>query len=388
MQYRICVLTGTRAEYGLLRRLLLKMKDDPEIELHLAVTGSHLSPHFGNTQNEISQDGFIFDRLPIPMEGDSNAAMARSAGAATIAFAAYLDQLCPDIAVLLGDRYEAFAFAAAAYMLLIPIAHISGGDVTEGALDDGFRHCITKFSALHFPGCMESARRVIQMGEAPERVFTVGDPGVENCLNTPLWSRERLQQDLRFPWGGKSYGVVTFHPVTQEQGSAATQLRELIRALEEQPDMGFLITLANADAGGGIINEIWKQEAGRHENWLLRSSLGMVRYLSAVKYAKVVIGNSSSGIVEAPVLATPTVDIGDRQKGRMRAESVIHCEPEWKAVSDAIRQAISESFQTLARCVVSPFESGNTSGEILRVIKEALSRGLCAKKTFYDLPIS
>ena len=385
--YKVCVVTGTRAEYGLLRPLLIKLNDHDSIDLQLVVTGSHLSEQFGNTQKEIQEDGFLdYVKLPIPIEDDSKEGMAFSTGAALQKFAELFSKQKPDLLVVLGDRFEIFAVAAAAHMIGIPTAHISGGDVTEGAVDDVIRHCITKISVLHFPGCEQSRKRIIQMGEQPEAVFNVGEPGVENCLKRELMSRDALADNLQFPYINRDYSVVTFHPVTMENNTAERQMQELISAMEEITDMAYIVTLANADAGGRMINEIWMREGKKHPNWLIVPSLGVLRYLSAVKYAKLVVGNSSSGVVEAPSMKTPTINIGDRQKGRMMADSVICCEPKREDIVKVMKTALTDAFQEKAKHIKSPFGDGSTSEQIMEHILKFLHRERTThEKKFYDI---
>ena len=385
--YKVCVVTGTRAEYGLLRPLLIKLNGHDSIDLQLVVTGSHLSEQFGNTQKEIQEDGFLeYIKLPIPIEDDSKEGMAFSTGVALQKFAELFSEQKPDLLVVLGDRFEIFAVTAAAHMIGIPTAHISGGDVTEGAVDDVIRHCITKMSVLHFPGCEQSRKRIIQMGEQPEAVFNVGEPGVENCLKRELMSRDALADNLEFPYIKRDYSVVTFHPVTMENNTAESQMQELINAMEEIPDMAYIVTLANADAGGRMINEIWGREGKKHTNWLIVPSLGVLRYLSAVKYAKLVVGNSSSGVVEAPSMQTPTINIGDRQKGRMMADSVICCKPKREDIVRAMNIALTDDFQEKAKHIQSPFGDGSTSEQIMEhILKFLHSERLSQEKKFYDI---
>ena len=349
VQFKICVVTGTRAEYGLLRNLLLKLRDTENVKLDLVVTGSHLSDQFGNTQEEIVKDGFDdYIRIAIPLEDDSKEGMAVSTGIAVQKFAELFRGYKPDIIIVLGDRFEILAAVIAAHIIGISVAHIAGGDVTEGAVDDAIRHCITKMSQLHFPGCEQSAKRIVQMGEEPDRVFNVGEPGVENCLNLKLMSRNELSENLNFAINCHDYSVVTFHPVTMENNTAIEQVYQLIYAMDDQKGMFYIITMANADAGGRVINEIWQKEGKKRENWLVVPSLGVLRYLSAVKYAKLVIGNSSSGVIEVPALGTPTINIGDRQKGRMMAESVIQCDPAQDQITLAIQKGMTPEFQKTA----------------------------------------
>lgn len=389
MIYNVCVVTGSRAEYGLLRSLLFKLRDDTDISLQLVVTGSHLSNAFGNTYGEIEHDGFkIYSRVVIPLEGDSKVEMAKATGFALSAFAECFNNIRPDILVLLGDRYEIFAAAAAAAILGIEIAHISGGDVTEGALDDTFRHCITKMSLLHFPGCKQSAERIIQLGENPERVFNVGEPGVENCLSVTPMSIAELQSHIDFDIAEKPFSIVTFHPATKEEEPADAQVYELIAALERFPDMNFIITKANADAGSRAINKIWDDQKEAHPNWSVVPSLGAECYISAIKYAELVIGNSSSGLVEAPAMKKPTVNIGNRQKGRMMADSIICCKPTAEDIVYAINRALSPEFKSVAANVGSPFAVEHTSQRIFDVIKNHLATGRYnSKKEFYDLKV-
>ena len=385
----ITIITSTRAEYGLLRSVIQKVAAAQDLQLQLVVTGAHLCARFGNTVQEIEADGLpIAARLPIFEEENPNEPVALTIARNITVFDGYFAAHRPDAVLLLGDRFEIFAVATAAAARHIPIAHISGGDVTEGAVDDAIRHSVTKMSTLHFPGCEQSRRRIIQMGESPERVFNVGEPGVENCLNTPLLSVEELSESLQFDLTAGPYSVVTFHPVTLEDNTAERQLHELIAAMDVFPAMSYIVTLAKADAGGRAINAIWQAEGVSRKNWLVVPSLGMRRYLSALKGAEMALGNSSSGIVEAPAMHIPTVNIGDRQKGRMRAESVIDCPPEREAVTAAMKKAMTPEFKAVAANTDSPFGDGRTSkkilSELLRFLRSAPHN---TKKTFYDLPV-
>lgn len=387
VQFKICVVTGTRAEYGLLRNLLLKLHDTENVKLDLVVTGSHLSDQFGNTQEEIVKDGFDdYIRIAIPLEDDSKEGMAVSTGIAVQKFAELFKGYKPDIIIVLGDRFEILAAVIAAHIIGISVAHIAGGDVTEGAVDDAIRHCITKMSQLHFPGCEQSAKRIVQMGEEPDRVFNVGEPGVENCLNLKLMSRNELSENLNFAINCHDYSVVTFHPVTMESNTAIEQVYQLIHAMDDQKGMFYIITMANADAGGRVINEIWQKEGKKRENWLVVPSLGVLRYLSAVKYAKLVIGNSSSGVIEVPALGTPTINIGDRQKGRMMAESVIQCDPAQDQINLAIQKGMTPEFQKMAKNIKSPFGDGTTSSQIVQIVLDYLRhKNETNEKHFFDI---
>lgn len=387
MKHKICVVTGTRADYGLLRELLLRLKANKNVELILAVTGSHLSKAFGNTQDEIIQDGFeSFYKIPIPMDDDSKGGMAAATGEALCRFADFFTHTTVDLLVVLGDRYEILSAVIAASMCGIPVAHISGGDITEGAIDDSIRHCITKMSQIHFPGCEQSRMRIIQMGENPDRVFNVGEPGVENALRMKLLTRDELANSISFDGILRDYIIVTFHPVTLENNTGIEQTKELIKAMNAIPEMSYIVTLANADAGGRAINDIWIAEGKKHANWLVIPSLGVRRYLSAMKYCSVVLGNSSSGIVEAPSMKVPTVNIGDRQKGRMQADSVINCNPKADEIVTSIYKALTREFHSLLPNIISPFGDGSTSSQIERHIIDFLNeKNDSLKKHFYDI---
>lgn len=390
MTYHVCVATGTRAEYGVLRGLLLRLKNNEQIHLDLLVTGSHLSDLFGNTQQEITDDGFDqYAAIPIPIEDDTKGGMAKAVGAALYKYAEYFERNAPDLVIVLGDRYEILSVVIAARMLGIPVAHISGGDVTEGVIDDSIRHSITKMSQIHFPGCEQSRLRIIQMGEQPDTVFNVGELGVENCLKMELMGREELAADIAFGGILQDYAVVTFHSVTMENNTGVQQVRELIRAMDFFPNMNYVVTMANADAGGRSINEVWAEEGKRRDNWIVVPSLGARRYLSTVKYAQLVIGNSSSGLIEAPLMGVPTVNIGDRQKGRMLAPSVITCASEYADIIESCKIALGDNFKLRAKKHVSPFGDGHTSELIERHIMTFLKKGEKSfKKPFYDISMN
>lgn len=388
MGHSICVVTGTRSEFGLLCPLLERLREEPVVDLRLAVTGSHLSQSFGQTLSEIEAAGFSsYEKIPVLSDGDSQADMAQVTGRALSAFADYFSRCRPELLVVLGDRYEIFAAAAAAALLGIPIAHICGGETTEGAVDEFLRHSITKMSLLHFTGCEAYRRRVIQLGEAPERVFNVGEPGLENALHLAVLTSEDLWADLGFPRPDRPYAVVTFHPVTLELETGEDQLRQLIQAMDAFPQMDYIITLANADAGGRAINRIWEEEGASRRNWLVVPSLGAKRYVSALRTAEFVLGNSSSGIIEAPAFHIPTVNIGDRQKGRIMAESVLCCPPEAPAIESAMRKAMTPEYRAAIARMDNPFGDGHTSERILSVLLRFLDSPVKSlKKTFYDIP--
>lgn len=387
MSYRVCVVSGSRAEYDLLRPVITRLIQETEVECDVVITGSHLGELFGNTQNYIMNDGIpIAAKIEIPLDFDGKADMARSTGATVIAFADYFETHSYDMLVLLGDRFEIYGAAIAASMIGIPIAHLFGGDTTEGAVDEFIRHGITKMSYLHFSSCEEYRRRVIQLGENPNRVFNVGSLGVENCLQLPLLSFEALQKELNFSMDIGRYAVVTFHPVTLENATMQQQMNELIKAMNSFGDFKYIVTKSNADAGGRLINDIWEHEAEKHDNWLLASSLGAVKYISALKYSAFMLGNSSSGISEAPSMKIPTVNIGDRQKGRVMADSLICCEPNCEDIVMAMTKAVSPEFKEIANKTISPFGDGNTSEKMVTEIMRALRQGnINIKKAFYDI---
>ncbi len=386
--YTVCVVTATRAEYGLLRPLLYRLRDCNKVDLRLVVTGTHLIERFGNTQTEIIADGFSnYEAVSLPLEDDSKRGMAVATGVATQKFALLFAAMQPNVVVVLGDRFEMLGVATAAHLQGIPIAHLCGGDVTEGAVDDAIRHCLTKLSYLHFAGCAQSAQRIIQLGEDPSRVFNVGEPGIENCLNMDLLDAADLAKQYDFAGFLGDYCVVTFHPVTMENNTGAEQLSSLIRAMDSFPNMSYVITKANADAGGRQINDLWDKEAATRSNWLVVTSLGMLRYISSVKHAKLVLGNSSSGLVEAPAFGVPTINIGDRQKGRMMAQSVICCEPTASSICSAMARGLSQEFRDSIRTMDLPFGDGTTSQQVMDAIVAFLKTHTGAtEKKFYDLP--
>jgi len=382
---KICVVTSTRADYGILRPLISSLDKIKSIDLRIVVTGMHLCDEHGNTCKEIENDGFsVHKKIEIQLSSDSRSAMTKSMGMVLISFADYFTEHTPDLLILLGDRYEIMAVACAAMNQNIPIAHLHGGETTEGAVDEFFRHSITKMSSLHFTSCEVYRKRVIQLGEQPDSVFNVGALGVENIMKTPLLSLEGLSESINFTIESGRYCVVTFHPVTLES-NAEEQLRELISAIDNFPDMCYIITGANSDAEGRLINKLWKEYADNHKNCLFVNSLGMIRYLSALKYCAAMIGNSSSGILEAPAVKIPTIDIGNRQKGRIRADSVIHCEPRRADIIKAMEKAFSSECREICKTTVNPYGDGNTSELIVKIITDKLESGISMKKKFYDI---
>ena len=389
MKKKICVLTGTRAEYGQLKPLILKLKKEPLFDVRVVVTGSHLSSEFGFTYKEIELDNILIDKkIDMLLSGDSASAVSKSMGLAMIGFADYFETVKPDLLILLGDRYETIAVALTAMNERIPVAHLHGGELTEGAIDDCIRHAITKLSYLHFTSNEVYKNRVIQLGESPERVYCVGATGIENIMNETLLAKIELEKSLNFSLE-KPYAVITFHPTTLENSTAKHQIKELLAAIESYQYMKFIFTKANADAEGRLINEVIDNYVDTHENAISVTSLGMRRYLSALKYSTMVIGNSSSGLVEAPTFGIPTVNIGARQKGRLQASSVINCEPNAISIKQAIDKALTAEFRRVAKEAINPYGDGNTSEKIVEVIKEyVLGEKINLKKKFYDCEVN
>jgi GDP/UDP-N,N'-diacetylbacillosamine 2-epimerase (hydrolysing) len=374
------LVTATRAEYGILRPLIFRLREEKEIALQVLVTGTHLSEKYGDTQREIEQDGVrIFRRIPILEDGNTACDISFTMANAIRGFAEYFRDEKPDMLIVLGDRTEILGVCCAAMNERIPIAHLHGGELTEGAVDDCVRHAITKMSYLHFPAAEAYRKRIIQMGESPERVFNVGALGVENILNTPLLEEEELRGQIGIP-AGRKYAVVTFHPVTLEQETAREQAGALIKAMRSERAYFYLITKANADAGGEIVNQCLQDFARGNESVRLVASLGMKRYLSAVKYSAFVLGNSSSGVIEAPALGVPTVNIGDRQRGRLMAETVIPCGNRTEEIVAAIRRAAATG-----HTVSTLYGTGHTSEKIVGILKQFLfDKKIDLKKSFYD----
>lgn len=384
---KICVVTGTRAEYGILKPLMYRICDDNECDLKLVATGMHLSPEFGLTYQEIEKDGFfISEKNEMLLSSDTPSGIVKSVGLGVIGFADIWRRVNPDIVVLLGDRYEIFAAAQSAMICRIPIAHIHGGELTEGAVDDAIRHSITKMSQLHFASTQEYRNRIIQMGEHPDRVFCVGSLGVENILKQKLLTICELEKQINFKLD-KPFVIVTYHPVTLEDDPLAQNFKNLLQALAEMKEYKIIFTKANSDADGRIINQLIDEYVSIHnENSAAYASLGMLRYLSALKYCDIVIGNSSSGIIEAPSFHIPTVNIGNRQKGRIKADTVIDCGNEKIQILQAIEQAEKMKKEFAKHRVKNPYEGTGPSKEILTVIKSYLNGNkLTMKKKFYDM---
>lgn len=383
---KICVVTGTRAEYGLLKPLINKINLDETIQLQLVVTGSHLSPEFGMTYMEIENDNYHIDeKIEILLSSDTQIGISKAMGLALISFSEAFVRLQPDMVVVLGDRFEIFAVAAAATIAKIPIAHIHGGEATEGAFDEAFRHSITKMSYLHFTSTEAYKDRVIQLGENPSKVFNVGAIGIESICSLKLLSKDELEAAINFKLTNKA-AVVTFHPVSLENTTTESQFQNLLDALDCFEDMKIIFTKANADANGRIINSMIDDYVAIHKHKSVAfASMGQLKYLSALNSATIVIGNSSSGIIEAPYFRIPTVNIGDRQKGRIQASTTINCTADKRDIIQAIQKGLSEEYNNESHAAESPYGNGQVSDKIINMIKAHFKKGIDLKKQFYDI---
>lgn len=381
---KVAVFTGTRAEYGLLYWLLKDIKSDSDLTLQLLVSGMHLSPEFGETYTQIEKDGFEIDeKIEILLSSNRSVGTAKSMGLGVIGFTDALDRLKPDVLVILGDRFEALAAAQTAMILRIPILHLHGGEITEGAYDDAIRHSITKLSYLHCTSTEEYRKRVIQLGEAPERVRNVGAIGLDHLKRSKLLSTESLSQALGFKLT-KPYFVVTYHPVTLGAEAPEESFQQLLDALDQFPDYQVILTYPNADDGGRKIIPMLENYAAKYpERVLSIVSLGQQRYLSAVKSAAAVIGNSSSGVIEVPSFHVPTVNIGVRQQGRLAAKSVLHALPNRNSIVEAIEKAVHGSYKSLHEIIINPYGQGDASGQVIKMLK-AIDFDPC--KLFFDIP--
>lgn len=387
MSRKICVVTGTRAEFGLLRWLMQEIEASEALKLQVVATGMHLSPEFGLTYREIEQAGFNIDaKVEMLVSADTASAVTKSMGLGLIGYADAYARLSPDLIVLLGDRFEIFAAAAAAMIAGIPIAHLHGGETTEGAFDEAIRHSITKMSHLHFVAAQDYRNRVIQLGEQPQRVFLVGGLGIDAIKRTTLMSREALEASLDFRFGPRNL-LITFHPVTLEAQSSAHQMSELLTALDALQDTHLIFTMPNADTGGRELAAIVDAFVATHPNARAYSSLGQLRYLSCMHVVDGVVGNSSSGLAEAPSMGIGTIDIGDRQRGRLRASSVIHCEPTCDQITQALSTLYSPEFKASLPNVINPYGTGGASQQIVEVLATHPLQSLLKKK-FHDIPLS
>ena len=382
------MVTGTRAEYGLLSRLMRMIADSDKTQLQVIATNMHLCPKYGNTYQEIERDGFAIDyKIPIIDDKDTDdpVTTVKSMAKALSGFADAYNELRPNLVVVLGDRYEILAAATAAMIERIPIAHIHGGEITEGAYDDAFRHSITKMSHLHFASTEEYRRRIIQLGEQPDRVFYTGALGVENVKALSLMSKEEIEKEIGFKIDDNTI-LVTYHPVTLGNRTAKEDIEDFVAALEDRKDLRVIFTMPNSDTGGQLIADaidgFVERNAGRAKAF---KSLGVIRYLSLVKQVAAVVGNSSSGIVEVPSFGIPTLNIGDRQKGRIAAESVYNCKQDQESILAGLKMILSHDFQQKAKLVRNPYDKEGTAQVIFDVVSTYPLEQL-KQKHFFDLP--
>ncbi len=380
---KICVVTGSRAEYGLLYWLLKKIEGDPDLNLQLVVTGMHLSPHFGHTYQQIEADGFeVNAKVDMLLSADSAVGITKSLGLGTIGFADVFEQLAPDMVIVLGDRFEILAAAQAALLARIPVAHIHGGETSEGAYDENIRHAISKMAQWHFVAAEQYRQRVIQLGEAPQRVFNVGAPGLDHLKYSELLSREDLERFFKMDLRGPLL-LVTYHPVTLGDCSPEVSMEELLCALREFDDASVIFTYPNADTGGRVIRQLIERFISDYpERMRGYESLGQQRYLSVMSHSDVIIGNSSSGLIEAPALKKATVNIGDRQKGRLKATSIIDATERHREIAVAIRRALSLEFREQLAQTKSLYGCGDASAKILQILKTKLPD---IQKPFFDI---
>ena len=384
---KLCIFTGTRAEYGLLKPLLKVINDDPELTLQILATGTHLSKDFGLTVQEIERDGFRVDeKIEILMSSDSTVSVCKSVGLGLISYSEALQRLDPEVLIVLGDRYEALAAAVSAMIIKIPIAHIHGGESTYGLIDEAIRHSITKMAYYHFTSTESYRNRVIQLGEHPKRVFNVGALGIDNITNLTVLDRKDLERMLDFKFG-QDCMIITYHPVTLEEKTATTQFRALLDALDAFPNFKKIFTKSNADAGGREINETIDDYVRHNRTAVAFHSLGQTKYLNVLKHMKCIVGNSSSGIIEAPSLKVATVNIGDRQAGRIRCDSVVDCMPEKEPIIQAIETALSDEFQHRLNKIKNPYEKKNTAALIVEKLTN-MPTPQNLKKGFFDVPLS
>ena len=384
---KVCVVTGTRAEYGLLRWVIDGIAKSPVLELQLIATGMHLSPEFGLTVQEIEADCHRIDRkVEMLLSSDTSVGIIKSMGLGMIGFADALEELQPDLLLVLGDRFEIFAAASAALIARIPIAHIHGGEATEGLIDESIRHSITKMSHFHFVAAREYRWRVIQLGEEPDRVFQVGGLGVDNIMRLEPLSRNELEAAINFRFLSRNL-LITFHPVTLEKNTSSYQMDQLLAALSELQDTGLIFTMPNADTDGRVLFEKIQSFCNESSNAQVYTSLGQLRYLSCVRYVDAVVGNSSSGLAEVPSLKKATINIGDRQRGRLKATSVIDCDPNTLSISQAINRSYSSDFLNKLKTTENPYGGGGACSEIVNTLENISLNDSVFKKTFYDLPL-
>jgi len=381
---KICVVTSSRADYGLLKLLMKKIKNDKELILQTVVTGTHLSSKYGSTYQEIESDGFRIDRkVKILSNDNSPSGILKSMANCQIKFPSIFFELKPDLIIVLGDRFEIFAITSVALVECLPVAHLHGGESTEGAIDEAFRHSITKMSHFHFVANDTYRKRVIQLGEKPSKVFNVGGLGVDCIKSIKLIKRDEFERNIGFKLKNKNL-LITFHSVTLENGSTKKQFLELLEAIRPLKETGLIFTLPNADTDGLVVIKLINEFVSNNVNAIVFKSLGQLHYLSCMSYMDAVIGNSSSGLLEAPSLKIPTINIGDRQKGRLQAFSVINCRPERFCIEKAIKNLDSKRFLVGLKKTISPYGKGGASNKIIKIIKNLKSTGIL-KKQFFDL---
>jgi GDP/UDP-N,N'-diacetylbacillosamine 2-epimerase (hydrolysing) len=382
---KICVVTGTRADYGLLYRFMKALNSEKKLQLQIIATGMHLSPEFGLTQKEIIRDGFKIDKsVEMLLSADTSSSISKSTGLGLIGFSDAFKELKPDIVVLLGDRYEIFSASIAATFAKIPIAHIHGGETSQGAYDEAIRHSISKMAWWHFVSTQDYKKRVIQLGEDPTRVYNVGGLGVDAIKNLKLLSKKKLIDNTGIKLGQKNL-LVTYHPVTLENYTSKKQFEQLLNALNDFNKINIIFTMPNADSNSRIIKKmIDKFVLNNQKRAIAFSSMGHLNYLSTMQFIDGVLGNSSSGLMEAPTFKIGTINMGDRQKGRIKSESIIDCEPNKKSIKNAINKLFSEKFQSNLSTVKNPYEGINPVNKIIKILKlDLLPKEL--KKEFYDL---
>ena len=384
---KICVVTGSRAEYGLLYWLMKEINDDKDLELQIIVTGMHLSKEFGNTFQQIEKDGFTINKkVDISLSSDTDVAITKSMGLGMIGFADAFSKLKPELIVVLGDRFEIFSAVSSAMIARVPVAHLHGGEASEGVIDESIRHAITKMSHLHFVATDEYKNRVIQLGEQPKRVFNVGGLGIDNINKLKLLSKADFENVINFKLIEKNI-LITFHPATLEKSSSKIQFKELLNSLSELRNTNIIFTKANSDSGGRAINRMIDEYAVKQKNVIVFKSMGQLKYLSALKFIDAVIGNSSSGLIEAPSFKIGTIDIGDRQKGRIKARSVISCQPNKEDIDKSLVKLYSKEFQKIVNNVDNPYGTGGASKKIMNIIKD-INLDNIIKKSFYNLIIA
>jgi len=384
MKRKICVVTGSRAEFGMFYWLMKEIESDVDLTLQVIVTGMHLSSEFGLTYKEIEKEFSIDKKVEVLLSSDSPIGVSKSMGLAQISFAEIYDELQPDLLLVMGDRFEIFSATAAAMVMRLPIAHISGGELTEGAIDEAIRHSITKMSHFHFTAMEEYRQRVIQLGEDPQRVFNVGEAGLDNIFKLKLLSRSEFEQSIDFKLNVKNL-MITFHPTSLEDNTSLEQIQTLLVALDKLDNVTLIFTKSNADSSGRVINSTIDNYVKKNpQKAVVFTSLGQLRYLSALQYVDAIVGNSSSGIVEAPSFRIGTINIGDRQLSRVQADSVINCDSDQKAISSSLAELYTKDFQQKIKSIKNPYGDGGSSLKIKEILK-AVNLNNILKKKFYDL---